>query len=218
MRFIEAEGVLTCPAWDGFVWQKHGFGTRHGVHPAALTLRQIHSAEVRIAGDFADRELQGDALISAEPGLTIGVRTADCVPVLLLDPKTRAVAAVHAGWRGTAASIVRNTIAKLQAEYGSAPADLQAAIGPCIRACCYEVSEDVAARFPPEHRLYAAGGLRPHLDLASANREQLRDAGIAENNIFDCGLCTRCLAGQFFSYRRDPDDPGRMLSFICRSV
>ncbi|HEY7212772.1 MAG TPA: peptidoglycan editing factor PgeF [Bryobacteraceae bacterium] len=215
--FTENKGIYTCAPWAEFVWQKHGFGSRHAPHPPALTLRQVHSGEVRAAGDFADRELKGDALVTGDIARPIGVRTADCLSILLLDPRLRTIAAVHAGWRGTTASIVANTIAKLRSEYGSDPADLQAAIGPSIRVCCYEVSVDVAAQFAPECVREIQDSPRPHLDLAAANKQQLLEAGLAEKYIFDCELCTVCRPDQFFSYRREPANPGRMLSYICRT-
>ncbi|HLH03643.1 MAG TPA: peptidoglycan editing factor PgeF [Bryobacteraceae bacterium] len=215
MAFREAGGVLLCPPWDRFSWQKHGFGTRNANPLPALTLRQVHSGDVLLAGDFADRECEGDALVTTEINRPIGVRTADCVPVLLLDPGTRAVAAVHAGWRGTAASIVSNAIEEMQRAFASQPCELEAAIGPCIRVCCYEVSDDVAARFP-EANIRRSAGSRPHLDLAAANRDQMIRSGLAPEHIFDCELCTFCRAELFYSYRREPADPGRMLSAICR--
>ena len=215
MEFSDADGILTCPAWNGYEWQKHGFGTRVRAPFPALTLRQIHSADICIAGDFGDREREGDALVTNEVSRAIGVRTADCVPILLLDPRTRAVAAVHAGWRGTAACVSSKTIEKFCTSLGSRPEDLQAAIGPCIRACCYEVSEDVAARFKSAHVRKTENG-RPHLDLSGANRDQLVESGLNREHVYDCGLCTYCTPGLFYSYRREPADPGRMLSTICR--
>ena len=215
MEFTEAEGILKCPAWREAGWQKHGFGTRRSSPFDALTLRQVHSAGVCVAGSFGDREMEGDALVTAEPDRAIGVRTADCVPILLLDPRTRAIAAVHAGWRGTVALVASNAIEKMRLRFGSDPRYLEAAIGPCIRACCYEVSEDVAARFSASS-VRTCASARPHLDLAAANGEQMIHSGLTAERIFDCGLCTFCNPGLFYSYRREPDDPGRMLSAICR--
>jgi YfiH family protein len=180
-----------------------------------LTLRQVHSGQSHKAVGFCDREREGDALLTDEIARPIGVRTADCMPILLLDPRRRAVAAVHAGWRGTAAEIVKETIAKLGAEYGCQPADLQAAIGPCIRECCYEVSSEVASRFPAPARREVLGA-RPHLDLAAANKMQMLACGLNADHIFDCELCTYCDPELFYSYRREPNNPGRMLSFIAR--
>lgn len=140
------------------------------------------------------------------PLLAISVRTADCYPILLADAKNRAVAAVHAGWRGTAAQIVRKTLQKMTTEFGTSPGDVYAAIGPGIGVCCYEVGEEVARKFG-----YDA---KTHLDLASENRNQLESAGVPPGNIEALGVCTFCDAERFFSYRRDKENPGRMTSFI----
>ena len=217
MYFIKDNGIYRCGAWREFVWQNHAFGSRHAHPTPAVTLRQIHSAEVHLADALGDREREGDALITDRPGLCVGVRTADCVPLLILDTSTHAVAAVHAGWRGTAAAIVTRTLARFTDLYQSRPADLQVAIGPCIRACCYQVSEDVAARFSawPSSVVPQANG-KPHIDLAAANRAQLVAAGLDPATIFDSGLCTSCSVDRFFSFRREPQNPGRMLSSISR--
>ena len=202
----------------GFVWQKHGFGSRHATPTADVTLRQIHSDRVVRAEGLRDRQEEGDALVTNQPGLVIGIRTADCVPILLLDPKTRAVAAIHAGWRGTASGIVVRTIDKLQAEYASAPRDLFATIGPAIRPCCYEVSADVADRFRTQFPEWGArkNDGKQMLDLPEANRRQLVAAGLSPDQLFDSGLCTHCLPDQLFSYRREPENPSRMLAVISR--
>jgi YfiH family protein len=155
--------------------------------------------------------------VTSRPGESIGVRTADCVPILLLDVRSRAVAAVHAGWRGTAAQIVAFTLAKLNEEYGTAASDVYAAIGPAIRACCYEVSSDVAehfGRWPESVRLSA--GTKPRIDLSKANQVQMVASGVPPEQIFDCELCTSCHFDVFFSFRREPANPGRMLSVIGR--
>ncbi len=222
MYFIEKNGIYQCPAFAGFVWQKHGFGSRQANPPVDVTLRQVHSAEVRNADELnthglADREAEGDALVTDRPGRAIGVRTADCVPILLVDSRRRAVAAIHAGWRGTAAQIARRAVEKLQADYQTDPADLHAAIGSSIRSCCYEVSPEVAERFAdwPESVLWPQNA-KPRVDLARANVAQLAAAGVAADRIYDSGLCTSCDLAHFFSFRREPANPGRMLSVICR--
>jgi polyphenol oxidase len=217
VQFTESKGIYVCPAFLEFVWQKHGFGSRQANPQASVTLRQVHSSQVWNADRLADREQEGDALVTAEPGCAIGVRTADCVPILLLDGRRRAVGAIHAGWRGTAASIAARTVEKLQADYASDPADLHAAIGPCIRACCYEVSPEVADRFTawPES-VQRPKNAKPHLDLVRANTVQLVAAGLDLARIYDSNLCTACNLDRFFSFRRQPENPGRMLSVICR--
>ena len=210
------DGVYRCSAFQHFVWQEHGFGTRLGSPAALVTLRQIHSAMVWNAHSLVDRECEGDALITDDLRRCVGVRTADCVPILLLDEKRHAVAAVHAGWRGTVSRIVMRTIEKMALDFGTRPSDVHAALGPCIRECCYEVGEEVAAQFEPLFPEWTVSPGKRHIDLPEANRRNLRSAGVSDEHIFDSGLCTSCSSEQFFSYRREPQDPGRMLSSICR--
>jgi polyphenol oxidase len=208
--------IFRCKALEKFPWQQHGFGTRNSQPSVDLTLQQTHSNIVHNAKGLEDRAEEGDALVTDEIGRAVGVRTADCVPILLLDSKKRAVAAVHAGWRGTAAQIVGRTVRMLQVEFGSRPADVYAAIGPCIRQCCYEVGAEVAGQF---HQSYFTSGRAPgkwYLNLPAANRDQLLESGIAPTRIFDLEACTVCLEANFFSYRREPQNPGRMIASIQR--
>jgi len=198
-------------------WLEHGFGTRAssnwpGVQKLA-TLRQIHSNKVVVAtrpGDLGD----GDALISNVPGLTLAIRTADCLPVLIADPENRAVAAVHAGWRGTVQEIVIEAIRAMSAEYGSRRENLVIAVGPGIGGCCYEVGPEVAeqfSRFFPERQdLHGT----TKIDLPESTIRQLRRNGGRAGQIDSSGLCTRCLADQFHSYRRDGQAAGRMVSAL----
>jgi polyphenol oxidase len=210
------DGIYRCDAFQEYVWQSHGFGTRLGNPRVDVTLRQIHSSQIQDARGLADRACQGDGLATNEISLAIGVRTADCVPILLLDTGRRAVAAVHAGWRGTAAAISQHAVARMSEWFKTEPADVYAAIGPSIRACCYEVGMEVASAFAQLFPEWPAVTGKRHLDLAEANRRQLQAAGIPADHISDCGLCTSCLPEQFFSFRREPFHPGRMLSAICR--
>jgi YfiH family protein len=149
---------------------------------------------------------EGDALVTNHPGLAVSIRTADCYPILLADARNRAVAAVHAGWRGTAAQIVIRTLEKMRFEFGTRPTDVFAAIGPGIGGCCYEVGEDVSRQFESVQRT--------HLDLISENRNQLEQAGVSPQNIQALDVCTFCDAERFFSYRREKEKAGRMTSFI----
>jgi purine-nucleoside/S-methyl-5'-thioadenosine phosphorylase / adenosine deaminase len=127
------------------------------------------------------------------------------MPILLVDPQNRAVAAVHAGWRGTVAHIAQRAVEAMQQHFGTEPAHLHAAIGPGIGKCCYEVGPEVAQHFGE------AG--RAHVDLAAANRKQLLETGITSARIYSADLCTMCRAGEFHSYRRDREAAGRMYSF-----
>jgi polyphenol oxidase len=184
----------------------HGFGTRDADLPTELsTLRQIHS-DIALVADEVGLCGDGDALITNRPGLAVSIRTADCYPILLADAKSDVVAAVHAGWRGTASRIVRKTLEKMKAEFGTEPQDVVAAIGPGIGVCCYEVGEEVALHFGMSGKT--------HLDLALENRKQLEEAGVRGCKIETLGVCTFCNAERFFSYRRERESAGRMTSFI----
>jgi polyphenol oxidase len=146
--------------------------------------------------------------VTARDGVSVSVRTADCYPILLADERNHAVAAVHAGWRGTAARIVIRTLDEMHRLYGTEAADIYAAIGPGIGECCYEVGAEVARQFGLEQ----AGSI----DLAAINRRQLSDAGVAEHRIDVLGGCTKCDAHLFHSYRRDQQGAGRMVSYIAQ--
>jgi hypothetical protein len=221
-QFARRGNVYRCIAFEEFEWLSHGFSTRDAQLPGGIiTLKQVHSAHVRNAAGIADRAVEGDALISNEGGTLVGVRTADCVPILLADPETRAVAAVHAGWRGTAAALVRSTVEHLHKEFGSDPIHLRAAIGPSIRVCCYEVGPEVAENFRPVFPEWNIGNGRrgrTMLDLVEANTRILLEAGIPCEQIYDSGLCTFCCPAEFHSYRRDPCDTGRMVAFVGRTA
>ncbi len=210
------DGIYRCDEFQEFVWQKHGFGTRQASPPVDVTLRQIHSHRVVNAHALRDRDAEGDALITDDVGKSIGIRTADCVAILLLDCETRGIAAVHAGWRGTAAGVAERTIESMHASFGTAPADIYAAIGPCIRGCCYEVGPEVEAPFAQLFPEWQPTTGNRKLDLPEANRRQMQAAGVNPDRIFDSGLCTTCQSAQFFSYRREPENPGRMVAAICR--
>lgn len=178
-------------------------------------VKQIHSADIVIADNNGPGYIgTGDALITNVPGRIVGVRTADCVPILLLDPEHRAVAAVHAGWRGTAQAIVTRTISELAVRYGTRPSDVCAAIGPAIGRCCYEVGPDVASRFAEWQPDLRDSSSAVKLNLEAVNRRQLERAGLAPEKIFISGLCTCCTPDAFHSYRRDRDQSGRMISAI----
>jgi YfiH family protein len=202
--------MLEAPNLKELDWLRHGFGLRDTVPPEGLiTVRQIHSG---IVSDAACPAPEGDALISNRAGVLVAVKTADCVPILLADPVTRSVAAVHAGWRGTAAGIVANAIAQMSEKWGAHPADLHAAIGPAIGRCCYEVGADVARRFSPWNQELAQIEIPVHVDLPRINEIQLREMGVG--NIWQADECTFCAAERYFSFRRDREQAGRMFSFI----
>lgn len=157
-----------------------------------------------------------DALVTAQPRVLIGVKTADCTPILLCDPVRNVVGAVHAGWRGTAALVASRAVEAMQAEFSSDPADVVALIGPAIRECCYRVGEEVIAAFSKhlgdEFCRDQDGTI--HADLHGANRRALETAGVRPANIHSINLCTACNPGLFFSHRRDAGKTGRHLNFV----
>jgi YfiH family protein len=220
---------------------KHRFQVALGAADHTLvSLHQIHSDVVRCFKSAPPKQCKGDASATNRPGLLLGVRTADCAPVLVLDPKRRVVAAIHAGWRGTLARIVTKTIGQMQMEFGCHPQDLLAAIGPTIGGCCYEVGTEVGAAFaakfanasdffdelrtgdepnplqwlnmmPPGHQPPPNKVL---FDLKKANRAQLVEAGVREENIFVTELCTSCDVDRLFSYRKEGASSGRLMGVI----
>jgi polyphenol oxidase len=207
MFYRDSQQIYHASGLDTLSWLVHGFGTRLAELPTNLTtLKQVHSADCLLAGGRSGQLGQGDALLENQPGALVAVKTADCVPILLADEKNRAVAAVHAGWRGTAAGIAGKAIECMRRHFKTAPADLHAALGPSIGACCYEVGPEVAQHFGQMRRV--------HIDLVEANRQQLMRAGVSPERIYTAGLCTMCLPEQFHSYRRDKEAAGRMYSFV----
>ena len=233
---------MTIAGLDRLPWLVHGFGTAvwreadfaesprlKDFHP--VIMHQLHSDIVHRL-DAAPRErLNGDALMTNAAGLLLVVRTADCLPVLLVDETRRAVAAVHCGWRGTRARILDKVIREMHSAYGSRPADVLAALGPCIGPCCYDVGPEVrasflAAGFPRSVFAdpAAATSLRtaensrpstghPFLNLRAANAWLLQSLGVPPAGIFDVDACTRC-EPRLVSYRRNKGEKRRLYNFI----
>ncbi len=227
---VLSASVITIPRLEHIPFLRHGFGNRNwqerdfkksgewgGFHP--LLLKQVHSDIVHFIDEVPQRTLRGDALVTRLPGLLLAVKTADCLPVLLVEEKTRVIAAVHCGWKGTLKKVLEKTVRGMRERYSVNPRSLLAAFGPCISAGCYEVGEDVWS-------LYARGGFPASLfspipgrpgkylfDLPAAARLQLLSLGIRKENVFTVGICTHCDPA-FPSYRRDKDVCGRALSFI----
>ena len=206
-----------------------------------VTSHQVHGRDavcVRRGAPPALARQDADVLVSNDPGVAVAVRAADCVPLLLADSKTRAVAAVHAGWRGTAAGAAIAAVHALAREFGSSPDDLIAAIGPSIGVCCYEVGAELVDAFAaaghPRHlvdRWFMARGSgsgvrdsgfgtrdpmsqRLYLDVAGANRDQLLLAGLRGEHIFGCGLCTAMHLDVLTSYRAEKERAGRIAGII----
>ena len=209
-----------------------------------VTLRQFHSDVIHVAAAPTADAPKADALATRTAGLLLGVQTADCVPILLADTRHRAIAAIHAGWRGTLARIVVKTLGRMRMEFGTRPRDVVAALGPAIGRCCYEVDSDVARSFaaqfpnaaewfdgPFEQLAYGEDPLwlpwltmmppghvppppRAQLDLRAANRWQLMDARVPEKQIAVSDICTGCRPDLLFSYRREGPGTGRMMGVI----
>ena len=234
-RFFQLPGLDR----PGFV---HGFGTidagpglrlaRARIResfPSVLELATVHQAHGRRAVRVANldqavglRRISADVIAGDLPGVAVAVRTADCAPILLLDPERRAVAAVHAGWRGTAAEVVEAAVEFLEAEFGSRPERLFAGIGPCVGPCHYQVDQPVIEGIAAALGKLAGKTLAPdgpgrsRLDLALANRLLLERTGVPAKNIQSVGLCTFCHPGFFHSYRREGKGVASLYHFIAR--
>jgi polyphenol oxidase len=207
------------------------------------TVRQIHSDIIHMVSDAPKLPLAGDGLITRTPGVLLAILTADCLPIVLVDPKKRAVGVFHAGWRGTAKRVVEKGVGEMRKYFGSDPAQLRAAIGPGIRNCCYQVGPEVKDTFEAQfaygselfretketneiHERYPLLFLTSRapghselpkkifLDLAEANRRQLLDAGIPARNISNLGQCTSCHPEIFFSHRAEKGRTGRMMAAV----
>lgn len=195
---------------------------------------QVHGTDVRLIQDAEEAKpaenasgdtVYCDAIVSDAANVLATVKTADCVPILIADPRTGSFAAVHAGWRGTFAGIVLYALERLTAEYNAHPANLRVAIGPAAAACCYEVGSEVIdgfkERFPGADRLFTptrAGHAR--IDLLRANLDQLTAAGVEPERIHIAPLCTMCRTDLFFSYRREKQvqgKVGRLMAVIGRN-
>lgn len=172
---------------------------------------QVHGCEIRKV-DIPGYVDGYDALITNVPGILLTVTIADCVPILVFDPKAQAVAAIHAGWRGTVAQIAGKTIDAMQQTYGTNPADCVAYIGACIGYEAFEVSEEVAIQFATDFRKPASSPGKWLIDLKSANRAQLLEAGLVSHQIEVSPYCTATDHARFFSYRKEGGITGRMLA------
>lgn len=194
----------------------------------AVLSRQVHGTAVRICTGAKDagkglrtqRDFTADALVTRDVNLPLVVFSADCGILLLYDPVRRAVGAVHAGWRGCAAGIVEKTVRTMEEAFGSRPADLLAAIGPCIQQCCFETDGDV-----PEAMTAALGsdaqpylerrGAKWHVDLAGLNRQWLLRSGVLPDHVDNCGVCTACHPELFWSHRKMGEARGAQIAMIA---
>lgn len=208
-----------------------------------ISAKQIHSSIIHLISKPPKRAVIGDGLLTRTPGLLLSIQTADCVPILLLDPVKKAVGAFHAGWRGTVKRIVEKGVGAMRVHFESDPRIIRVAIGPAIGSCCYAVGEEVIDEFhsqfdyaselfsevfddDPIKRKYpmlfltarppghSNLGPQTHLDLIAANRHQLLDAGILAKNIWSSDLCTGCNPDRLFSHRKEAGFTGRMMAVI----
>ncbi|HSP91973.1 MAG TPA: peptidoglycan editing factor PgeF [Vicinamibacterales bacterium] len=236
------------PPFSGDGWHQVAQAMR--VPPQSIVrLRQVHGTRVvtvsrRHVFPPGDPDWNvADIAASDDPSVALCVKVADCAPILLADTRTGAVAAVHAGWRGTAAGAVRSAVEALGGQFGSAPEDVVAAIGPSIGPCCYRVGQDVRAAFeaagtwkgmleawfipkPASEPIHGVPGTDPtpsgggpavFLDTWTANADQLRAAGVPASQIHLSRLCTSCHRDTFHSYRVDGERAGRMVGIIKRT-
>lgn len=224
--------AATVPALEAVRGLVHGFEQRlgppgwetrdgarrrvsHALAPSGrlLLLHQVHGDTIRRAP--WDGQPDGDAGIADQGDTILGIETADCLPVLIVDPRRRVVAAAHAGWRGTAKGITRKVLAALIAD-GSQASDVTAALGPGIGPCCYEVGPEIVPEFGPGGEAFFSPrkGDRLCLDVRAANAHQLRQGGVPDSQIHSVADCTFHEADRYHSYRREGVGGGRMISYI----
>jgi purine-nucleoside/S-methyl-5'-thioadenosine phosphorylase / adenosine deaminase len=192
-----------------------------GIHDGRIiTMKQVHGDQII---DVKDRNIkeagEGDGMKTGEKEAFLGILTADCVPILFVAPEQKIVAVVHAGWRGTLAGIAPKMVRLLDSQHGISPDAIEAALGPAIGPCCYEVQQDVwrplverwgkIAELCVDHR-----DSKTYLDLRRLNRAILEQAGVRSQKIYHVGPCTSCAPAEFFSYRREKKPTGRQISFI----
>ncbi|HNT30240.1 MAG TPA: peptidoglycan editing factor PgeF [bacterium] len=223
--------IYSHPGWTGVLhgvtgrqWgnmqypvQQQALAIALGVSPDAfVACEQVHGSAVAVVSraDCGTCIADTDGLISRETGVILTVKTADCIPVFLHDAQKEVVGVLHAGWRSLAAGIVRNGIKAMQQAFGCLITDIQVYIGPHIRPCCFTVSPDVAEQFVMYPAVLNKSSNTITVDLAATAAAQVSASGMQSSQITVCSCCTACDADNFFSYRRDHDQAGRMLSYI----
>jgi YfiH family protein len=218
-----------------------GAKTKRDVPWPLVTVRQIHSDIIHCVSVVSEKPLAGDGLVTQTPEILLAVLTADCLPIIVVDTKRRAVGVFHAGWRGTVKRIVEKGVGEMRKHFDSQPRDLKAVIGPGIRGCCYQVGPEVRNAFESQFRygsnlfrvtketdeihekyplLFLTSRAPGHselpeqifLDLADANRLQLLDAGVPARNISEVAVCTACRTDILFSHRAEHGVTGRMMA------
>jgi hypothetical protein len=207
---IDYHGKIIAPELTGLIRERFGLDTM------LTTCLQTHSATVRHATREDEwRECDScDALWTEEKGVSIGIKVADCLPVTMIDPAHSVIANIHSGWRGAAQQITDATLDSLESETAFDPRVAFAYLGPSIRACCFEVGEEVGVKF--DKRFVDRSQAKPHVDLPAYTMDVLAARGFAESRIFDSGLCTRCEGSIFHSYRQQGPGGGRNLAIVAQ--
>lgn len=212
--FRSPDGLWHSPLLLSQTWLLHSFGTAAAQpQDGFLVLHQVHGTRLVDASEWHPH-LSADALATAQPGVRIAVKTADCVPILFADPVRRVVAAVHAGWRGTASGIAERAVVDMTRRYGCTPADLMAVFGPSIGPCCFEVDPDAGQQFQSIFPERSDLDRRTAIDLREANHRFLIRAGLPMSNIESDAPCTCCGGAEFHSWRRDHIQGQRMFAAI----
>jgi len=192
----------------------------HSAHiPIPHRSQQVHGTNVlKCHGDGVLHQHDADILITSELGVSVGIRTADCLPILLVDPKAGIAAAVHAGWRGTANQVAIIAIQAMQ-ELGARSEHILASLGPSIGPCCFEINlntaEQLSQSHPQAHTAISTTTTNAHANIQAINRLQLLHAGVLSQHVEHLDLCTSCLNKRFFSWRRDKHRAGRQLSIVA---
>jgi YfiH family protein len=225
-HWLQAEG------WDRVPGLIHGFSSRihdrglvsarlQGTHGGLCTLKQIHGDTIVMVSSETHQNdtVEADGMITTQPGLLLGIATADCVPVLMVAPQHNVVVALHAGWRGTLKGITAQAVARLRSVWKINPQDLQVALGPSIDSCCYEVGRDIGdtlyeqwGHANPE--TWKPKGEKGFLHLRAINQLQCEQAGVPRTRIQQVGPCTYCDSSLFTSYRREGGHADRQLSIL----
>jgi len=229
--FSERQGGISPPPFDtlnlgldlGDTTENVQKNLAHLAHSTQIPIphrsQQVHGTDIlRCRGDGIQHQHEADILITSEAGVSIAIRTADCLPILLVDPQSKIAAAVHAGWRGTTNQVAIIAIQAMQA-LGANPENILASLGPAIGPCCFEIdlntAEQLSQSHPQAHTAISTTITNAHADIQAINRLQLLQSGILSQHIECLELCTACLNKRFFSWRRDKHLAGRQLSIVA---
>jgi len=201
-------GITTKPL-GSFNDEEEGFKKQKNKLPVNPVLnKQVHGDKIIMLDKRPDQPFEADALITQQKNLPLGIKVADCQGVLIFDPKTTSIAAIHSGWKGSALNIIGKTVKKMEQAFGSDPADLLVGISPSLGPCCAQFS-DPEKELPEFTRPFTKG---KNVDFWSLSLQQLKEAGVPEGRIEIMKECTNCNTDRFFSHRNG--DKGRIAVFI----